>query len=405
GIFMVARMSPLFELSDTALSVVMIIGAITALFMGLIGIVQNDIKRVVAYSTLSQLGYMTVALGVSAYSVAIFHLATHAFFKALLFLGAGAVIMAMHHDQDLRRMGGLRRFTPVTWLTAWIGTLALVGMPFFSGFYSKDLIIEAAKHSERTGSGFAYACVLIGVFVTSFYSFRLLYLAFHGKARWAEPSHAHDHGHADDHAADDYDDHHHVDAEHPPHEPGWVVKLPLLALAVPSVLIGGLAVGHVVFGDFFTGAIEVRPENNVVAELGEHFHGAVAFALHGFMTVPFALLLLGFGLATWLYLFRTDLPGKIQQRLHLLWRILDQKYGFDALYQKLFAGGSVGLGRFLWRWSDRGLIDDMLVNGSAGGVGRLAYVIRRMQSGLLYHYAFVMILGLIVVLAAFAFGR
>ena len=197
----------------------------------------------------------------------------------------------------------------------------------------------------------------------------------------------------------------HVDAEHPPHEPGWVVKLPLLALAVPSVLIGGLAVGHVVFGDFFTGAIEVRPENNVVAELGEHFHGAVAFALHGFMTVPFALLLLGFGLATWLYLFRTDLPGKIQQRLHLLWRILDQKYGFDALYQKLFAGGSVGLGRFLWRWSDRGLIDDMLVNGSAGGVGRLAYVIRRMQSGLLYHYAFVMILGLIVVLAAFAFGR
>ncbi|MCB1627189.1 MAG: NADH-quinone oxidoreductase subunit L [Xanthomonadales bacterium] len=404
GIFMVARMSPLFELSDTALSVVMIIGAITALFMGLIGIVQNDIKRVVAYSTLSQLGYMTVALGVSAYSVAIFHLATHAFFKALLFLGAGAVIMAMHHDQDLRRMGGLRRFTPVTWLTAWIGTLALVGMPFFSGFYSKDLIIEAAKHSERTGSGFAYACVLIGVFVTSFYSFRLLYLAFHGKARWAEPSHAQ--GHADDHAADDHDDHHHhVDAEHPPHEPGWVVKLPLLALAVPSVLIGGLAVGHVVFGDFFTGAIEVRPENNVVAELGEHFHGAVAFALHGFMTVPFALLLLGFGLATWLYLFRTDLPGKIQQRLHLLWRILDQKYGFDALYQKLFAGGSVGLGRFLWRWSDRGLIDDMLVNGSAGGVGRLAYVIRRMQSGLLYHYAFVMILGLIVVLAAFAFGR
>jgi NADH-quinone oxidoreductase subunit L len=416
GIFMVARMSPLFELSDTALSVVMIIGAITALFMGLIGIVQNDIKRVIAYSTLSQLGYMTVALGVSAYSVAIFHLATHAFFKALLFLGAGAVIMAMQHEQDLRKMGGLRKFTPITWITAWIGTLALVGTPFFSGFYSKDLIIEAAHYSERAGAGFAYVAVLIGVFVTSFYSFRLLYLAFHGKARWAEPQPAHgQHAEAGGHAAHDSDHHahadehgdhhHHVDADHPPKEPGWVVTLPLLALAIPSVIIGALAVAPVVFGDFFAGAIEVRPQNDVVATLASHFDGAVAFALHGFVTLPFALLVLGFALATWLYLFRPELPARIKQRLILLWTILDQKYGFDAFYQRVFADGSVGLGRFLWRWTDQGLIDGMLVNGSANSIGRFALVVRRIQSGLLYHYAFVMILGLIVVLAAFAFGR
>lgn len=310
-------------------------------------------------------------------------------------------------------MGGLRKYTPITWITAWIGTLALVGTPFFSGFYSKDLIIEAAKHSERAGSSFAYACVLIGVLVTSFYSFRLLYLAFHGKARWAEAHDAHSHDaaqhdeHADEHAdhGDHDEHHHHVDAEHPPVEPGWVVKLPLLALAIPSLAIGALTVGHVVFGDFFAGAIEVKPANDVVAELGSHYHGAVAFALHGFVTVPFALLLLGFALATWLYLFRPELPERIKQRLLLLWQILDQKYGFDTLYQKLFAGGSIGLGRFLWRWADAGLIDGLLVNGSAGGVGRLAYVVRRIQSGLLYHYAFVMILGLIVVLAAFAFGR
>ncbi len=408
GIFMVARMSPLFEFSDTALTVVMIIGAITALSMGLIGIVQNDIKRVIAYSTLSQLGYMTVALGVSAYSVAIFHLATHAFFKALLFLGAGAVIMAMHHEQDLRKMGGLRKFTPITWITAWIGTLALVGTPFFSGFYSKDLIIEAARHSERAGAGFAYLCVLIGVFVTAFYSFRLLYLAFHGKARWAEPQAAHAHERADGHEAHDdaHDEHHHhVDAEHPPKEPGWVVTVPLMLLAIPSLIIGALAVAPVVFGDFFAGAIEVRPENDVVATLATHFDGAVAFALHGFVTAPFALLVLGFALATWLYLFRSELPGRIKQRLIVLWSILDQKYGFDALYQRVFADGSVGLGRFLWRWTDQGLIDGMIVNGSANSIGRFALVVRRFQSGLLYHYAFVMILGLIVVLAAFAFGR
>jgi NADH-quinone oxidoreductase subunit L len=390
----------------------MIVGAITALFMGLIGIVQNDIKRVIAYSTLSQLGYMTVALGVSAYSVAIFHLATHAFFKALLFLGAGAVIMAMHHEQDLRKMGGLRKFTPITWITAWIGTLALVGTPFFAGFYSKDLIIEAAHYSERAGSGFAYACVLIGVFVTAFYSFRLLYLAFHGKARWAESAPAHDHdAHTDEHAAHDdhadgHDDHHHhVDAEHPPKEPGWVVTVPLMALAIPSLIIGALAVAPVVFGDFFAGAIEVRPENDVVATLATHFHGAVAFALHGFVTIPFALLVLGFALATWLYLFKPELPGRIKQKLIVLWTILDQKYGFDALYQRVFADGSVGMGRFLWRWTDQGLIDGMIVNGSANSIGRFALVVRRIQSGLLYHYAFVMILGLIVVLAAFAFGR
>ena len=400
GIFMVARKSPLFEMSDTALSVVMVIGAITAFFMGLIGIVQNDIKRIVAYSTLSQLGYMTVALGASAYSVAIFHLATHAFFKALLFLGAGAVIIAMHHEQDLRKMGGLRKFTPITWITAWIGTLALVGTPLTSGFYSKDLIIEAVHESGRAGSGFAYVCVLLGVLVTAFYSFRLLYLAFHGKARWMEPS-DHQDGHDDHH-----DEHHHVvDAAHPPHEPGWVVTVPLIALAIPSLVVGYLAVEPVVFGDFFAGAITVNPANDVIKEIGEHFHGPAAMALHGLMTPVFALLVLGFAAATYLYLFKPELPGKIKDKLHLIWQVLDNKYGFDALNQKLFANGSVGFGRFLWRWGDQGLIDGMLVNGTANSIGRLAMVIRRVQSGLLYHYAFVMIIGLIVVMAAFAFAR
>lgn len=398
GIFMVARMSPLFEMSDAALSVVMIIGAITAFFMGLVGIVQNDIKRVVAYSTLSQLGYMTVALGASAYSVAIFHLATHAFFKALLFLGAGAVIIAMQHEQDLRKMGGLRKYTPITWITAWVGTLALVGTPLTSGFYSKDLIIEAVHASTRTGSGFAYICVLAGVFVTALYSFRMLYLAFHGKARWGD-------GNKDAHHDDHGDDHHVVDADHPPKEPGWVVTMPLIALAIPSAFIGFWAVEPVVFGDFFAGAITVNPANDVVAKVGEHFHGPGAMALHGLMTPVFGLLVLGFACATYLYLIKPELPGKIKNKLHWAWAILDNKYGFDAFNQKVFANGSVGLGRFLWRWTDQGLIDGVLVNGTAKTISRLSLVIRRMQSGLLYHYAFVMIIGLIVILAAFAFAR
>ncbi len=398
GIFMVARMSPLFEMSDAALSVVMIIGAITAFFMGLVGIVQNDIKRVVAYSTLSQLGYMTVALGASAYSVAIFHLATHAFFKALLFLGAGAVIIAMHHQQDLRKMGGLRKFTPITWITAWVGTLVLVGTPLTSGFYSKDLIIEAVHASTRTGSGFAYICVLLGVFVTAFYSFRMLYLVFHGKARWED-------GAKDDHHGE-HDEHHHVvDANHPPKEPGWVITVPLIALAIPSLLIGYWAVQPLVFGDFFAGAITVNPANDVVAKIGEQFHGPGAMALHGLMTPVFGLLVLGFASATYLYLIKPELPGKIKTKLHWAWAILDYKYGFDAFNQKVFASGSVGLGRFLWRWTDQGLIDGVLVNGTANTIKRLALVVRRMQSGLLYHYAFVMIIGLIVIMAAFAFAR
>ncbi|HSR01501.1 MAG TPA: NADH-quinone oxidoreductase subunit L, partial [Methylophilaceae bacterium] len=289
GIFMVARMSPLFELSTTALSVVLVIGAITALFMGLLGIIQNDIKRVVAYSTLSQLGYMTVALGVSAYSVAIFHLMTHAFFKALLFLGAGSVIMGMHHDQDIRHMGNLKKYFPVTWITSLIGSLALIGTPFFAGFYSKDSIIEAVKFSHIAGSGFAYFSVLIGVFITAFYSFRLYFIVFHGKERWRESEL---HGHADE----DDGHHHGLKPDQDPHEPGWVVKLPLILLAIPSLFIGYIAIKPMLFGDFFKGVITVNTEMHPSMEhLAHHFHAVLqtpaGMALHGFLTLPFALAL------------------------------------------------------------------------------------------------------------------
>ncbi len=386
GIFMVARMSPLFELSEVALSFVMLIGAVTALSMGLIGIVQNDIKRVIAYSTLSQLGYMTVALGVSAYSAAIFHLMTHAFFKALLFLGAGSVIIAMHHEQDMRYMGGLRKYMPVTWLTAWIGTLALIGFPFFAGFYSKDAIIEAVADSHRWGSGFAYFAVVAGVLVTAIYSFRLLYLTFHGKERFEVVHDAGDHPPSGQLA-------------HAPKESPLVVTLPLILLAIPSVVIGWMTIEPVLFGGWLDDSIFVLEKNNVLAELGEHFHGATAMAMHAVYTVPFWLMITGFVLATVIYQFRPAIADAVRDRFPFLYRLLDHKYYFDEFYQKVFAQGSVKLGQNLWNRADAGFIDNGIVNGSARVVEWVAARVRRWQTGFLYDYAFAMIIGLIGILA------
>lgn len=380
GIFMVSRMSPLFEMSETALSFVMLVGAFTAFFMGLIGIVQNDIKRVIAYSTLSQLGYMTVALGVSAYSAAIFHLMTHAFFKALLFLGAGSVIIAMHHKQDMQGMGGLKKYMPITFITAWVGTLALIGFPGFSGFFSKDVIIEATHLSDRWGSGVAYIAVLLGVFVTSLYSFRLLYLTFHGKERM---------------------DHH--TQEHLKESP-WVVTLPLVLLAIPSVIIGWMTVEPMLFGGFMADAIHVNSTNDVVKEIGlYHFTSPGGFALHGFMALPFFLALAGFALASYIYLKKISLASKIKKKLAPIHRILINKYGFDTFNQKYIAGGSVKLGEALWKWSDSKLIDGLIVNGSAKAINTFSRFIRSIQSGYVYHYALVMVVSVIVFIALYVF--
>jgi NADH-quinone oxidoreductase subunit L len=314
GIFMVARMSPLFELSDTALSFILVIGAITALFMGFLGIIQNDIKRVVAYSTLSQLGYMTVALGASAYSVAVFHLMTHAFFKALLFLAAGSVIIGMHHNQDIRWMGGVRKYMPITWITSLLGSLALIGTPLFAGFYSKDSIIEAVHFSNLPGSGFAYFAVLAGVFVTAFYSFRMYFLVFHGKERFDQNPDAHhdDHGHG-------HDEH------HEPHESPWVVTAPLVLLAFPSVVIGFLTIGPMLFGEFFKDAIVVdAAKHPAMAELAKHWHGAAQMALHGLMTAPFWLAVAGVALAWYMYLVNPALPAAIRKSVQPLYTLLEK---------------------------------------------------------------------------------
>jgi len=413
GIFMVARMSPLFELSPTALNFILFIGATTAFWTGLIGMVQNDIKRVVAYSTLSQLGYMTVALGLSAYSAAVFHLMTHAFFKALLFLAAGSVIIGMHHEQDMRKMGGLRKYMPITFITSLIGTLALVGMPFFSGFYSKDTIIEAAHHHAAEHGDwiaqYANMAVLLGAFVTSFYSFRLLYLTFFGEERFRDPAaHAHDaHGEDNAHLHDDHDHGHH--GVHVPHESPWVVTLPLVLLAIPSMLIGFFTAGPMLFGTdvmghaqqlpFFLGSIDVSATRDVVARVGEEvWHGPVAFALHGFKAPAFFLALMGFLAATLLYLVMPGWRKVITRSLAWPIKVLEQKYWADDLWIKGFAGGSVGLGK-LSRLFDSKVIDGLAVNGSAATVGLVAGVVRKLQSGYLYHYAFAMILGLVALLA------
>ncbi len=398
GIFMVARMSPLFELSDIALSFVMVIGAITALFMGFLGIIQNDIKRVVAYSTLSQLGYMTVALGASAYSVAIFHLMTHAFFKALLFLAAGSVIMGMHHDQDIRNMGGLRKYMPITWITSLIGSLALIGTPFLSGFYSKDSIIEAVKFSQLPGSGFAYFAVAAGVFVTAFYSFRMYFLVFHGKERFKCAHDTHDHE-----ADKDGDAHgHHHGGHSCPHESPWVVTLPLILLAIPSLAIGYVAIEPLLFGDWFGHAIQVADHHGAMAELSHHFHGVAAMALHALGTLPFWLAAAGVGLSWYFYMKRPDIPAAIRGRFSLIYMILEEKYGFDRFNDWFFAGGARMLGGRLWRWGDVAAIDGWVVNGSARLVGRIASIVRHLQSGYIYHYAFAMIIGVLLMATLFA---
>ncbi len=426
GIFMVARFSPLFELSDTALSFVLIIGAITALFMGFLGVIQNDIKRVVAYSTLSQLGYMTVALGASAYSAAIFHLMTHAFFKALLFLAAGSVIIGMHHDQDIRNMGGVKKYMPITWITSLIGSLALIGTPFFAGFYSKDSIIEAVGESHIAGSGFATFAVTVSVFVTALYSFRMFFLVFHGKERFGQahghdPAVAHDaakdaaHGAAakldlheasashdeDAHDAGAHEEHHGLAPGEKPHETTWVITLPLILLAIPSVVIGFFTIGPLLYGDFFKDAIAVGENHHAMEKLAEEFHGALAMGLHAFVGAPFWLALAGVVVAWYLYLVNPALPAKIQAKTGWLYRLLDNKYYADRFNEIVFAAGARRLGRGLWRRGDQSFIDGVVVNGSARLVGWFASVVRTAQTGYIYHYAFAMIIGVLALMSWF----
>ena len=379
GIFMVARMSPLYELSDTALSVVLIIGALTAFSMGLLGIVQNDIKRVIAYSTLSQLGYMAVALGASAYAAAIFHLITHAFFKALLFLGAGSVIIALHHEQDIRKMGGLRQWLPLTHWTFLVGAIALCGIPPFAGFFSKDAIIEAVHDSDLWGAGFAYAMVLSGVFVTALYTFRLYFLVFWGKLR------------QDRHTG------------HEPHEPPKVVTAPLVLLAIPSVVAGAILVGPALFGDYFGDSIKVSLSHDVLGRMAEHYHGVWSYVVHGVAAWPFWLALSGIAVAWYLYVLHPQLPDQIRRRAGWVYMLLDRKYGFDDFNDLVFAGGARATGRVLWRAGDVALIDGLMVNGTARSIGWMATVLRTVQSGYLYHYAFAMIIGLLLLLSWFIY--
>ena len=379
GIFMVSRMSPIFEMSDTALSMILIIGATTAFFMGLIGIVQNDIKRVVAYSTLSQLGYMTVALGASAYSAAVFHLMTHAFFKALLFLAAGSVIIAMHHEQDIRKMGGLKKYMPITYWTSLIGSLALIGFPFFSGFFSKDLIIEAVHAADITGSTYAYWMVLLGVFVTAFYSFRMFFLVFHGEERMDEHTKSH------------------------LHEPSKVVVWPLIALAVPAV-VSGYLLNPMVVGDFFNGVIEVNPAHPAMAYVKDSYHGIFKFVLHGVSLPPFWLAIAGLGSAYFIYMKKPVIARMAYDKLRPVHTLLDKKYFADEFNMAVFAGGSLGLGKKLWAAGDRFLIDGLMVNGTAKLTAWFASFARNIQTGYLYHYAFSIIIGVLAIMSWLIFG-
>jgi NADH-quinone oxidoreductase subunit L len=402
GIFMVARMSPLFELSDTALNLIMVIGAITALFMGFLGIIQNDIKRVVAYSTLSQLGYMTVALGASAYSVAVFHLMTHAFFKALLFLAAGSVIMGLHHNQDIRWMGAVRKYMPITWITSLLGTLALIGTPLFAGFYSKDSIIEAVHFSNLPASGFAYFAVLAGVFVTSFYSFRLYFLVFHGSERYDQNPDAHHdhHDHHDDHGHDDGHGHGHDDGK--PHESPWVVTVPLLLLAIPSVVIGFMTIQPMLFGEFLKDAIFINTAAHpAMATFAEEFHGALSMAGHAFFTPPLYLALAGAVSAWYMYLINPAVPAAIGRALRPLVVLLENKYYMDWFNENVLAKGARGLGVGLWKGGDRGVIEAGVVNASWKLVGAVSSVVRRAQTGYLYHYALMMIVGVLLFMTYF----
>jgi NADH-quinone oxidoreductase subunit L len=393
GIFMVARMSPFFELSDTALNFILVIGAITALFMGFLGLIQNDIKRVVAYSTLSQLGYMTVALGASAYSVAVFHLMTHAFFKALLFLGAGSVIMGMHHNQDIRWMGGVRKYMPITWITSLLGSLALIGTPFFSGFYSKDSIIEAVAESTLPGAGFAYFAVLAGVFVTAFYSFRMYFLVFHGEERYDQNPDTH-HAHDDHHG-----DHSH---DHSPHESPWVVTVPLVLLAIPSVLIGFYTIDPMLYGEFFSDAIFINADKHpVMHELANEYHGAVAMALHALSTAPFWLAVAGVASSYYMYMINPAVPAAIKRVFHPIYVLFENKYYLDWFNENVLARGARALGTGLWKGGDQAIIEGGVVNASWKLVGWVSSLTRQLQTGYLYHYALVMILGVFLLMTWF----
>jgi NADH-quinone oxidoreductase subunit L len=391
GIFMVARMSPLFELSNTALSFVTVIGATGALFLGILGMVQNDIKRVVAYSTLSQLGYMTVALGVSAYSAAIFHLMTHAFFKALLFLGAGSVIIALHHDQDLRNMGGLRKYMPITYWTMLIGSFALCGVPPFAGFFSKDAIIEATHMSDIAGHGYAYFAVTAGVFVTAFYTFRMMFLAFHGTPRFDTAAHD---AHGDNRGADHGDHGHHGG---PPKESPWVVTVPLILLAIPSIYTGWAYIEPMLLGNYFGNSIVILPEHKALWEFKNEWRGVSAFIEHGVLSLPFWLALSGIACAAYLYLFNPALPARLAAKIGLLYTVLMNNYYFDRFNEWFFAGGARRIGNLFSKVGDGAIIEG-IVNGSARLVGWLGRVLRQLQSGYVYHYAFTMIIGLFALL-------
>jgi len=383
GIFMVARFSPLFEFSDVALSLMIIVGALGALFLGILGVVQNDIKRVIAYSTLSQLGYMTVALGASAYSVAIFHMMTHAFFKALLFLAAGSVILAVHHNQDIRYMGGLRKYMPITYITFLLGGMSLSAVPFFSGFYSKEHIIEAAGAATVWGANFAYVCVVLGAFVTALYTFRVFFVVFHGQERYdqapVDPDHAHDdHGHGGK-----------------PHESPWVVTLPLVMLAIPSVIIGAMFVNPLLFGHFFDGLNSVQHAgHDAMRELAANWHGWFAYGLHAFVTLPFYLAMAGIVVAWYCYVVNPKAPVAIAKMFSIFKPVLDNKFYFDWLNERVISVAARWFGNRLWTKGDEGIIDGLAVNGSAKVVAAFAAISRRLQSGYIYHYAFVMIIGL-----------
>jgi len=368
GIYMVARMSPLFEYSQTALTVILILGATTCLFMGILAVFHHDIKRVIAYSTISQLGYMAIALGASAYDAAIFHLLTHAFFKALLFLAAGSVIIALHHEQDMRKMGGLAAYMPITYATFAIGAFAVAAIPPFSGFYSKDIIIEAVHLCKIPGAHYAYFCALAGAFITPLYIFRAMFLTFHGKS--------------------------HV--EHEPHESPWVVLIPLIALAVPSIIAGGILIGPMLFAPqpILGDSIFVLPSHNMLLQLAHDYHGATQMALSVTYSLPFWLALLGIVVA---WLFNLEYPilaawGK--KRFAILYYIFVNKYGFDEFNQMVFVRGSRKLGDFFYYVSDLKIIDGWIVNGSGRVIRWLARVGRRMQTGYLYHYALAMMIGL-----------
>ncbi len=404
GIFMVSRMSPLFELSNTALSVVLVLGAITALFMGFLGVIQNDIKRVIAYSTLSQLGYMTTALGASAYPVAMFHLMTHAFFKALLFLAAGSVIMGMHHDQDIRHMGGLRKYMPITWITFLVGSLALAGTPFFSGFYSKDNIIDAVAASHLPGAGFASFAVTASVFVTALYTFRLYFIVFHGEERFRTAvSH---HGHDDDHAHDDHGHGHDGHGSFEPKESPWVVTLPLVLLAIPSAVIGWIGIRPLLFGHFFGNSIYIdQAAHPEMADLAAHFHGPLQMALDSVAHLPLWLALAGAAVAYYAYMVNPKFPEAVKRIFHPVYVVLDHKYYMDWINEHVFAAGARLIGRGLWKGGDAGLIDGVLVNGSARVVGVAAALMRQLQTGFIYYYALAMIAGVVVFMWMFIPGK